>query len=192
MLLKSTNHHVGTNSQLTIRPAKFTDTREIALILAQSFYDFPDYLAWMYSLLQFTISEDLRYRLRSAAPLYCCLVATYPHLQGESAIAGTAEITLRTPSFWSNNVQYPYISNLAVSKNYRRRGIGSQLLTKCEQIALDWGYQETRLHVLDKNNSAKKLYNRNGYEICQIEPNWGQFLLDYSPRLLLKKQMESS
>ena len=189
--MKSINHHAESNNfELTIRPAKFADTREMSLILARSFYNFADYLAWMYPVLQFTICEDLRYRLRSAAPLYCCLVAVYTHHEAGLIVAGTAEITLRTPSFWSSNIQYPYISNLAVKENYRRQGIGSKLLAKCEQIALDWGYRETRLHVLDKNNSARELYNQNGYEICRIEPNWGQFLLDYSPRLLMKKRLE--
>lgn len=191
--MKSINYNAElNNSELTIRPAEFADTREVSFILAHSFYNFADYLAWMYLVLQFTIGEDLRYRLRSAAPLYRCLVATYSDPEIGLIVAGTVEITLRTPSFWSNNIQYPYISNLAVREDCRRRGIGSQLLARCEQIALDWGYNEIRLHVLDKNNSAKALYNQNGYEVCQIEPNWGQFLLDYSPRLLLKKRVESN
>lgn len=187
MLFQPIDNNAQIDSQLIIRPAKLTDTGELSKILASSFYHFPDYLGWIYPCLQFTISEDLRYRLRSASPLYCCLVASFPLHNGQEAIAGTVEIALRSPSFWSNNLQYPYISNLAVKANYRRRGVGSKLLVKCEQIALDWGYRETRLHVLDNNNSAKQLYNRNGYQICQIEPNWGLFLFDYSNRLLLKK-----
>jgi ribosomal protein S18 acetylase RimI-like enzyme len=107
-------------------------------------------------------------------------------------IVGTVEITLRSPALWSNHLQYPYISNLAVNKNYRRLGIGSQLLARCEQIALDWGYQETRLHVLDDNHSAKQLYRNNGYQISRTEANWGNLWLDYSPRLLLKKQISAN
>ena len=192
MTLKSIDYNADTDAELIIYPAAIKDTRELGELLACSFYDFPDYLGWMYPLLQFTISEDLRYRLRTAPPVYCCLVASSIDPQGESTIAGTAEITLRSPGFWSSNIQYPYISNLAVKKNYRRRGIGSQLLHKCEEIALDWGYQEIRLHVLDRNYSAKQLYAHNGYQICQVEPSWGQFCFDNSTRLLLKKQLEHS
>lgn len=193
MVFKSVDGNISSNSKLIIRPAELADTRAISSVLAKSFYDFPEFATWVYPFLQFTICEDLRYRLRSSPPLYCCLAARVPiQNQDSTIIAGTVEIALRSTSFWSNSSQYPYISNLAVSKNYRRLGIGSQLLAKCEQIALDWGYQETRLHVLDSNNSAKQLYCGNGYQISQIESNWGKFWLDYSPRLLLKKQIQSS
>jgi GNAT superfamily N-acetyltransferase len=192
MILQPTNRQVNLNSESIIRSAEYKDTRKLAEVLAHSFYNFPDYLNWIYPLLQITIGEDLRYRLRFASPLYHCLVASIPQANGEPAIAGTVEISLRSPSFWTHQTQYPYISNLAVHKNYRRQGIGSKLLAKCEQIALDWGYNETHLHVLDNNHSAQQLYSQNGYSVSQIEPHWGKFLLDYSHRLLLKKQIQLS
>lgn len=195
MVLKSNVHN---NLGLTIRQVSIEDTRTVSSILAKSFYDFPDFVGWVYPFLQFTINEDLRYRLRSHAPLYTCLVAKLAKSEGgearqeeSQAIVGTAEIALRSASFWSNELQYPYISNLAVKQDLRRLGIGSQLLAKCEQIASDWGYSETRLHVLDKNDSAKQLYCRNGYQIAQIETNWGNLWFERSPRLLLKKQIKT-
>ena len=199
MVFKSVDSNANNKLQLIINPAEVADTRAISLILAKSFYNLPEFASWVYPFLQITIGEDLRYRLRSHSPLYCCLVAKLANHNQEIAnerssnsdlqIAGTVEIALRSPSFWSNNSQYPYISNLAVNKNYRRLGIGSQLLARCEQIALDWGYQETRLHVLDSNQSAKQLYCHNGYQILQVEASWGKFWLDYSPRLLLRKRI---
>ena len=191
MTLKSIDYNADTDSQLIIYPAAIKDTRGLGELLACSFYEFPNYLGWIYPLLQFTISEDLRYRLRTASPGYCCLVASLIDPQGELAIVGTAEITLRSSGFWSNNIQYPYISNLAVKENHRRQGIGSKLLGKCEQIALDWGYQEIRLHVLERNYSAKQLYAYKGYQILQVEPGWEQFCLENSTRLLLKKKLMS-
>ena len=199
MALKS---DVNNDLCLNICHASIEDTQTVSSILAKSFYRFPEFVSWVYPFLQFTINEDLRYRLRSHSPVYACLVATMPnpnwqngreysssqiHARSKRVIVGTAEISLRSTSFWSNELQYPYISNLAVRHNYRRLGIGSQLLAKCEEIALDWGYTETRLHVLDRNNSAKQLYCQNGYQISQIETNWGHLWFDYSPRLLLKK-----
>ena len=204
MILKS---NVNNNLSLTIHQAELEDTRTVSSILAKSFYEFPEFINWVYPFLQFTINEDLRYRLRSRSPVYACLIAkianpdwrgvtenkSYENIsQSETIIVGTAEIALRSASFWSNEPQYPYISNLAVRQNYRRLGIGSQLLAKCAEIALDWGYVETRLHVLDKNDSAKQLYCHNGYQISQIEANWGNLWLDYSPRLLLKKQIKTN
>lgn len=196
MVLKS---NVNSNLSLTINQASMDDTKNISSILAQSFYEFPEFISWVYPFLQFTINEDLRYRLRSRSPVYACLVAKIPNLDSddsklpsEDIIVGTAEIALRSNSFWNSELQYPYISNLAVEQGYRRLGIGSSLLARCEEIALDWGYSETRLHVLDKNNSAKQLYCRNGYQISQIEPNWSNLWFDYSPRLLLKKSIPTA
>ena len=201
MVLKS---NVNNNLRLTIHQASIEDTRTISSILAKSFYNFPEFAGWIYPLLQFTIGEDLRYRLRSRSPVYSCLVAklanpdwrktriesSVDYSDSESIIVGTAEITLRSTSFWSSEPQHPYISNLAVAENYRRLGIGSQLLVRCEEIALNWGYDETRLHVLDRNDSAKQLYCHNGYQISQIEANWSSLWFDYSPRLLLRKSIK--
>ncbi len=199
MVFQSVQGNANNNLQLTIHPAQVTDTRAISSILAKSFYNLPEFASWVYPFLQVTISEDLRYRLRSRSPLYCCLVAKLVAQNQNIAnkcsstsdieIVGTVEIAIRSSSFWSNNYQYPYISNLAVNKNYRRLGIGSQLLARCEQVAKDWGYQETRLHVLDSNESAKRLYCHNDYQISEVEVGWGKLWLDYSPRLLLKKQI---
>ena len=200
MVLEPLDNNAELNSKLTIQPATAEDTKAISSILTQSFYNFPDLMNWVYPFLRFTINEDLRYRLRSHSPLYRCFVAKLVrsssgdrHLTDESnddsIIVGTVEIALRSLSFWSTNLQYPYISNLAVHHDFRRLGIGSQLLNKCEQIALEWGYQETWLHVLDNNDSAKQLYCNHDYQISQIEANWGNLWFDYSPRLLLKKQL---
>ena len=190
MVLKSAAKNVGQNYRLIIQPAAMKDTKAISKVLAHSFYNFSDSFSWLYPFLRFTIDEDLRHRLRSQSPLYSCLVAKIVQSEGEDAeqtVVGTAEIALRSLSLWMSKPQHPYISNLAVHRDFRRMGIGSQLLAKCEQIAFEWGYRETRLHVLDRNNSAKDLYYNNGYQISQIEANWSNLWFDYSPRLLLKK-----
>jgi len=202
MVLKSLDHNASSDLTVTINPATAEDTKAISSVLVQSFYDLPHFANWIYPFLQFTINEDLRYRLRSQSPLYRCFVAKLvlpnkqiqdiPEHDSDVVVVGTIEISLRSPFLWSTNSQYPYISNLAVAKDFRCLGIGRQLLIKCEQIALDWGYQETRLHVLDSNDTAKQLYCGNGYQISQIEANWGNLWFDYSPRLLLRKQLQIS
>ena len=198
MVSKSLNGNLNRDLKLTIQPAAIDDTRAISTVLSQSFYSFPEFVQWVYPFLRFTINEDLRYRLRSISPHYRCLVARVSpsisvdgELESESLIVGTIEIALRS-AFWSSQPQYPYISNLAVAPNYRRLGIGSQLLSACEQVAMEWGYQETRLHVLDDNESAKQLYCQNGYQISHIEPNWGNLWFNYPPRLLLRKIIQRS
>jgi ribosomal protein S18 acetylase RimI-like enzyme len=184
----NTNNWDRSINRIIVRPAKLEDSRDLAVILAHSFYDFSEFWDWVYPLLQFTIYEDLRYRFRSRSPLYCCLVASSIDSQGAEQLVGTAEIAIRSPNFWSNNICYPYIANLAVKNNHRRLGVGTKLLSECERIALDWGYRETRLHVLASNNAAKQLYLGNGYQVCQVEPYWGGLLIQGSCRLLLSKQ----
>ena len=195
MVFKPVDNNVSYKSEITIHPASIEDTKKISEVLAKSFYKFQGLTNFVYPILQFTIREDLRYRLRSHSPLYCCLVAKLRSQQNleleslENTVVATAEIALRSNSFWSSNRAFPYISNLAVAQDYRRLGIGSQLLNKCEQIALDWGYRETRLHVLDSNYSAKQLYCNYGYQISRVESNWENLWFDSSPRLLLKKSI---
>ena len=212
MILKSAEHHrINSDVQLTIDFADLEETKAISQVLAKSFYSLPEFATWIYPFLQFTISEDIRHRLRSHAPHYCCLVAkiapldyasekvsgeivappTDRYLNRNLKVVGTIEIALRSPSLWSTAVQYPYISNLAVEHQYRCLGIGKQLLARCQQIAREWGYSETRLHVLDNNDAAKRLYYNDGYQISQIEANWSNLWFDYSPRLLLRKQIRS-
>jgi len=204
MVLKSVDdYRINENKQLTVNLAAIADTKAIGQILAKSFYSLPEFASWIYPFLQFTISEDIRHRLRSQSPHYCCFIARLPRQNNQitlvdrfssqqnsnSIIVGTIEIALKSPSLWSNAAQFPYISNLAVHEHYRRSGIGNQLLAKCEELALKWGYSETRLHVLDSNDAAKQLYCNNGYQISQIEANWNHLWFGYSPRLFLKKQI---
>ena len=176
-------------SRLMIRPAKLEDLRELTEVLVYSFYRFPEVLGWIYSLLRLGIYEDLRSRLLSQSPFYCCLIAIISDPQGKRSIVGTVEIAIRYPSVWSLDSQYPYISNLAVKPNYRRQGIGKKLLAECEQVARNWGYYETRLHVLKNNEAAKQLYLRHGYKIDRSQSTWNELFLIPSQRLLLSKQL---
>ncbi|MDJ0742953.1 MAG: GNAT family N-acetyltransferase [Xenococcaceae cyanobacterium MO_167.B27] len=185
---KSTTNNLKQQSEtLIINSAETKHIAGLTEVLVSSFYSFPQILSWMYPLLKLTIKEDLRYRLRYHPPLYCCLVAFSKSNSG-SEIIGTVEIALNS-SFWSPKPQYPYISNLAVKDSYRRQGVGKKLLTKCEQIAWNWGYRETRLHVLHKNSSAQKLYVSSGYKVLGIESSWNDFWVQDSRRLFLGKKL---
>ena len=57
------------------------------------------------------------------------------------------------------------LSNLAVSRNARRRGIGSVLCDEIEALAEDWGYDEVHLLVESDNTAARTLYeSKLGYQ----------------------------
>lgn len=171
-----------------IRRAQVSDISQLAETIVTSFYDYSGLLSWLSPLWQFTVGEDLRYRLRFNSSLYRCLVATIFDEQNQSCITGTVEISLKT-SFWAAEPQYLYISNLAVKNSYRRQGIAKQLLAKCEQIAISWGYDTIQLHVLSRNNSALQLYLSSGYQIISREIYWEGFLNFNASRLLLSKKI---
>lgn len=173
---------------IIIRKARLSDAAQLAETIVSSFYNDLGFFFWLNPVLQYTVSEDLRYRLRHHPPLYQCLTAVSNTTQPET-IVGTVEIAIKK-SFWlTSNVQYPYISNLAVKAHYRRQGIAKQLLERCEQIATGWGYNRIQLHVLAHNEQAKKLYLGYGYQIVSEEPHWNGFFQPFATRLLLRKQI---
>ena len=58
----------------------------------------------------------------------------------------------------------PLMSNLAVSRRYRRRGLAESLVKAAERIARkEWGYDECYLYVEKRNTAAVRLYQKLGY-----------------------------
>lgn len=59
----------------------------------------------------------------------------------------------------------PLMSNLAVSRNFRRKGIGELLVKEAERVArLEWGATDCYLYVERRNVAAVKLYKKLGYQ----------------------------
>ncbi len=58
-----------------------------------------------------------------------------------------------------------YIAHLAVSLNFRRRGIGQALLDHAEVLARKAGLRRCSLNVDLDNGSARRLYERQGYSL---------------------------
>ncbi len=179
-------------SNFTIRTAQAPDLSNLADILTDSFHPPTGIMGWAYPILRLGIYEDLRTRLRSASPQYVCLVAvtTVSTVSGScEELAGTVEIALRSSSWQSRSSKYPYISNLAVKNSCRRQGVARKLLLACEQTALKWGYSSLYLHVLENNHQARQLYLKSGYQLCQVEPTYGAWLLGHPKRLFLQKHL---
>jgi ribosomal protein S18 acetylase RimI-like enzyme len=65
-----------------------------------------------------------------------------------------------------NQIRGPLMSNLAVGRNFRRRGIAEDLVRATEEMARkDWGYDECYLYVEKGNVPAVKLYKKLGYRV---------------------------
>ncbi len=164
----------------------------LATVLAESFHPPEGWMSLIYPVLKLGIYEDLRSRLHFSSNNYLCLVASIPfsglNKNNEVAIA-TVEMALRSHCFPLEEPRYPYISNLAVRKAHRRKGIACKLLVNCEQKALEWGFSELYLHVLDNNEQAKQLYFNHGYQVCRVEPSCSAWLFKNPRRLFLRKYL---
>lgn len=64
-----------------------------------------------------------------------------------------------------------YISNVAVRKADRRKGIGKLLLAKAEARALSWGCRSIALHCDVNNTAATRLYKSHGFKTVTLPHN---------------------
>ena len=79
--------------------------------------------------------------------------------------AGIEVQKISTASGKSANFPAPLMSNLAVGKKFRRKGIAEDLVKTAEELALkQWGYDECYLFVEKQNTPAVKLYKKLGYK----------------------------
>ena len=189
----------------SIRIAKAQDLKSISEILTNSFHSCKGIMGYVYPFLQVSIYEDLRNRIRSKSDHYLCIVAmllketksteNLSAIEGHDLV-GTVEISIRSLQQnrlllinpWQlDNLEYAYLSNLAVDPDYRRLGIAQQLLNFCEHKVLEWGFCELYLHVLENNHNAQRLYYKAGYRLEEAEWTFGSLLFGQPRRLLLRK-----
>lgn len=180
-------------SRLIVRQAKDQDLASLADILADSFHTREGIMRWIYPFLRMGIYEDLRHRLRFASGYYVCLAAIAPFSTAggppKASLVGTVEMGLRFNYWQPQGSQYLYISNLAVRRECRRQGVAAQLLNTCERMAIDWGFSELYLHVLENNHKARRLYFKLGYRLQRVEGSWTTWLLKQPRRMLLRKTL---
>jgi ribosomal protein S18 acetylase RimI-like enzyme len=189
-----------------IRAARQQDLPHLAEVLAQSFHSQDGVMGWMYPLLRLGIYEDLRNRLNAKAPHQVCLVAV-PQAEMLTAqrslrpaasrvitsLAGTVELSQRSYAFWQTQRScYLYISNLAVQAGYRRQGVARQLLTACEQLAVEWRVPDLYLHVLENNHAARRLYYKAGYRIKRVDTGVSSWFLGQPRQLYLHKRLPTN
>jgi ribosomal protein S18 acetylase RimI-like enzyme len=176
--------------QFQIRIGTPADLVSVAQIITESFHSQKGMWGWAFPLLRLGIYEDLRHRMASPASRHLCLVAVDYTTGAVNNLLGTVELGVRYSDSWSQaGLGFPYLSNLAVHPKYRRHGVASGLLTTCEKISQEWGFQDLYLHVLENNHQARQLYFKLGYRVHKVESNWNTFLLKRSSQVLLHKHL---
>lgn len=77
---------------------------------------------------------------------------------------------------WSKtNKKALVIHAMVIHPEYQNRGYGKQLLSLCEEYAIDHGYNAIRLDSFPKNTVSNKLYQNHGYA------NLGTVIFDMKP-----------
>jgi len=186
--------------RMEIRTVREEEIHCVADIITRSFHFDRGWMAWFTPLFKLGIAGDLRHRLRSSVPTNAsshksqqqvCSIAVYPDRQQQQVI-GTIEVGVRTANYrYLTPHRYVYISNLAVGRDFRRRGVAQQLLKDCEQLAQSWGYSELHLHVMGDNERGRNLYEKLGYELVTTEYVWSILPWQRPERLFLCKQLQS-
>ncbi len=183
--------------QIEIRPVSEEEIHHVADIITRSFHFDRGWMAWFTPLFRLGIAEDLRNRLRPRLPTanhhktpqQVCSVALYSDRE-QAQIAGTVEVGVRTVDrYRQKQHRYVYLSNLAVSRDFRRRGVAQSLIGRCEQLTIDWGYTELHLHVMGDNERGRKLYQKLGYEVVSSDYVWSIIPWYRPERLFLRKQL---
>ena len=177
-----------------IRAAQPKDLSQIVTVLLNSFYMQAKATQWLYWILRIGIQEDVKAKIKLSAEQYACLVATtlHPESGRTDKVIGTAEISQRPCETWQIfPPQRAYLSNLAVSPDYRKQGAAKQLITTCEAIASRWGFRHLYLHVMADNSAAKHLYEQMGYQRCEVSNPILSTLGLRPQRLLLSKRLSA-
>ncbi|KAG6543994.1 hypothetical protein Mapa_014618 [Marchantia paleacea] len=74
------------------------------------------------------------------------------------------EVMGECPTGPEADVKRAYLSNVCVAEEVRRRGVGMELVEYAKESAKLWGISYLYVHVVVENISARKLYEKAGFE----------------------------
>lgn len=70
----------------------------------------------------------------------------------------------------STTLNAPLMSNLAVGRDFRRKGIAEILVKEVERVVrYEWGYDDCYLYVEERNKPAVRLYQKLGYKKLWVD-----------------------
>lgn len=178
--------HESKKGVLVIQALRKEHMKATEELLVDSFAELMGGLLTYRPLLSLTVKQYVRER-RAALPQAVTLVGLYAPAEdnpsmglmddrwsGNWIVAGTVEL-----SFCVTGHPYlpnpppppnaPYICNMAVSRDYRRRGLGRQMLKAAEDLAMTKGYQDMYLHCRIVDTAPLNMYKEAGYQVVATD-----------------------
>ena len=91
----------------------------------------------------------------------------------------------------------PVMSNLAVARTGRRKGLAQKLVRSCEAKTLDWKQPALSLVVEEQNTKARRLYKKLGYKVVEKDAHAttltpltdGRLLLESTTTLTMRRNL---
>ena len=136
---------------------------QVATILVESFYN-PTVLSRQF----FYLSELSRlqcnfpYSDPDHSFFVACEKKSSSSNKKDDKIVGFVDVNAR-PGTRETDAPRPYLSDLAVSPSFRRRGVALKLVNECEKEVTFWEKDQLYLRVEEKNAGALKMYSDLGY-----------------------------
>ncbi|KAF5746631.1 hypothetical protein HS088_TW06G00802 [Tripterygium wilfordii] len=162
-------------------------------LLAESFAESMLMPAGYVSLLKFFVKQYLIER-RAVMPHAVTLLGFYRGEEEEEELAGTVEICFNkmgantsppTPTSPKNS---PYVCNMTVKQQLRRRGIGWHLLKASEELISQMSSsKELYLHCRMIDAVPFSMYRKAGYEVVKTDSILVLLLLQRRKHLMCKK-----
>ncbi len=151
---------------MELREATIEDAKEIALELwlplAHEMEDISDYNELSEDLSQERLIEYRKEKLKNDD----AVTVVFEH---EKELIGVATFTAEEPYEIFSRGKYAKVNEIYVKKDFRKQGIGSELLDKLFERAKELGCEQIELNVNVENEAAKELYKNKGFESEKIK-----------------------
>lgn len=99
----------------------------------------------------------------------CQGIVLIAEVNGEVAGYTTILTKVRSDELGHRGIEYGLISDLVVTKKFRKLGLGRRLVEAAESFARDHGVDWLRIGVLAGNRSAQNLYSSMGFSNIYLE-----------------------
>jgi len=105
---------------------------------------------------------DLEYEILGSSAFV--KLSTLPYYK-KVIVADTGELAGCAVVYWDSETFY--LGSIAVREEYRGKGIGTELIKKCAEMAEKLGFDSVWLEVSVNNRTAIEIYEKSGFIIYE-------------------------